>query len=149
MKRVIYVPCPQKTTTPRSAHDRMGPVLSELPPPPVPLPQRLPDAAARCAAVSVLSMHLLNAIVFGMTYFAVMCATRHHGGAHLNPAITLASFFAGVTPLLQAITLIISQARPSAPTPHPHHHLRSQSSSRLIITCACPPTPSLALPVVP
>lgn len=59
--------------------------------------------------VSVLSMHLLNAIVFGMTYFAVMCATRHHGGAHLNPAITVASFFAGVTPLLQAVTLIISQ----------------------------------------
>lgn len=64
---------------------------------------------APCAAVAVLGMHLLSAIVFGMIYFAVMCATRHHGGAHLNPAITLASCLAGVTPALQALTLIISQ----------------------------------------
>lgn len=59
--------------------------------------------------VSVLSMHLLSAIVFGLIYFAVMCATRHHGGAHLNPAITLASCLAGVTPFLQGLLLMVSQ----------------------------------------
>eukprot|EP00892_Ulva_mutabilis_P009225 jgi/Ulvmu1/6675/UM030_0006.1 len=59
--------------------------------------------------VSVLSLYLLNAVVFGMIYFAVTCATRHHGGAHLNPAITVASFLAGVTPLLQAVLLIVAQ----------------------------------------
>lgn len=51
------------------------------------------------------------AVVFGLAYFAVMCATRHHGGAHLNPAITIASMFAGVTGFLQAIAFVVAQVR--------------------------------------
>jgi glycerol uptake facilitator-like aquaporin len=65
-------------------------------------------------------MFAINALVFGLTYFAVMCATRHHGGAHLNPAITIACMLSGVTGALQAAVFIIVQACPPSDLSLPH-----------------------------
>lgn len=60
-------------------------------------------------AADAHNTYLFNAIIFGFTYFVVMCATRHHGGAHLNPVLTIASMLAGVCGAVQAIVFIIVQ----------------------------------------
>lgn len=52
---------------------------------------------------------IVNATIFGLTYFVVMCAIRHHGAAHLNPAITIASMMAGLTGAIQAFVFITAQ----------------------------------------
>jgi hypothetical protein len=62
-----------------------------------------------CAEVYRHFMFLVNALVFGLTAFAVLCATPHYG-AHLNPAVTVASMLAGITGALQAAVFIIVQA---------------------------------------
>lgn len=63
------------------------------------------------AAVERHYTFLVNAVIFGVIYFSVMCATRHHGGAHLNPAITIASSLSGITGALQAVVFIVVQVR--------------------------------------
>ena len=62
-----------------------------------------------CAAVQRHYTFLVNALIFGLTYFMVTCATRHHNGAHLNPVITIASMLAGVCGAVQALVFIVVQ----------------------------------------
>jgi glycerol uptake facilitator-like aquaporin len=61
------------------------------------------------AAVDRHFQYITMAVVFGLIYFVVTAAARHHGGAHLNPAITIAHLAAGLISAIQAIIFIVVQ----------------------------------------